>query len=152
MGTGSPQAPSQPCHRANRVNIRAGGLSFYILSESSGVPYAPRSHAFAAYVGGATMQGSPLIRALFDHTSNLRFHRKKTRLWQLSRFPFCEVLLHHLVFYSYFLSILYNHHFIGLFEKCDDINVRNKIQRKYQPLENKNRARSRQKQPRADKN
>jgi len=25
-------------HRANRVNIRAGELSFYILSQSSGVP------------------------------------------------------------------------------------------------------------------
>jgi len=33
------QAPSQPHHRANRVNIRAGELSFYILSQSSGVPY-----------------------------------------------------------------------------------------------------------------
>ena len=38
-----------------------------------------------------------------------------------------------LVSYPYVLFILYNHHFISLFEKCDNVDVRNKIQKNTSP-------------------
>ena len=68
---------------------------------------SPRSHIRRLRRGCYHAGQRPLIRGLFDHTSNLRFHRKKTPLWQLSRFPFCGAFLHHLVFYSYTLFILF---------------------------------------------
>ena len=39
-----------------------------------------------------------------------------------------------LVFRPYILFSLYNHYFIGPFEKCDNKNLRNKILKKYDPM------------------
>ena len=43
-----------------------------------------------------------------------------------------------LVFCSYVLFVLYNHYFIGWFEKRDIINLRNKIRKNTSPYETKN--------------